>query len=65
MPMLSLNDLRYSLMAKVACRKNVYKVNGLLGKKEDDDEEEEERKKIRTKRKAFPQLCGKANDVKF
>ena len=44
----------------MACRKNVYKVNGLLGRKED----EEERKKIRTKRKAFPQLCGKTNKKK-
>ena len=45
-------------MAKVACRQNMCKVNGLLGKKE--DEEEEERKKIQTKRKAFLQLCGKS-----
>ena len=42
------------------CRKNVYKVNCLLGKKE--DEEEEERKKNPGQRgKAFPQLCRKAN----
>ena len=40
----TLNDLGQSLMAKVACRKNLYKVNGLLGKKE--EEEDEQRKKI-------------------
>ena len=53
-------DLGQSLMAKVLRRKTMYKVNGILCKKEDEEEEEEERKKIRTKRKAFPQLCGKA-----
>ena len=42
----TLKDLGQSLMAKVACRKTMYKVNGLLGKKEEDeeDEDEEERK---------------------
>ena len=33
-------DLGLSLMAKVACRKTMYKTNGLLGKKEEDEEEE-------------------------
>ena len=32
----TLNDVRQSLMAKVACRKNVYKINGLLVKKEEE-----------------------------
>ena len=37
----TLSDLGQSLMAKVACRKTMYKVNGLLGKKEEDEDEEE------------------------
>ena len=67
--------IRSCKSTKVACRKNVYKLNGLFGEEEEEEEKNQDKKndffalmrkskkKIRTKRKAFSHLCEKSNET--
>ena len=52
----TLNDGQQSLMARVACRKKVYKINGLLVEKEEEERKTRARKGKNNKKKKLELL---------